>query len=59
MASTLKLLNVIDEFTRECPAIVVARNIDADGVVACLEHIAAERGAPDLPEVRQWSRVHR
>jgi len=31
---TLKLLNVIDEFTRECPAIVVARNIDADGVVA-------------------------
>jgi hypothetical protein len=24
----------------------VARNIDADGVVACLERIAAERGAP-------------
>ena len=43
---TLKLLNVIDEFTRQCPAIVVARNIDADGVVACLERIAAERGAP-------------
>jgi putative transposase len=43
---TLKLLNVIDEFTRECPAIVVARNIDADGVVTCLERIAAERGAP-------------
>jgi transposase InsO family protein len=43
---TLKLLNVIDEFTRECPAIVVARNIDADGVVSCLERIAAERGAP-------------
>jgi transposase InsO family protein len=43
---TLKLLNVIDEFTRECPAIVVARNIDADGVVACLERIAAQRGAP-------------
>ena len=43
---TLKLLNVIDEFTRECPAIEVARNIDADGVVSCLERIAAERGAP-------------
>jgi putative transposase len=43
---TLKLLNVIDEFTRECPAIEVARNIDADGVVACLERIAAQRGAP-------------
>ncbi len=43
---TLKLLNVIDEFTRECPDIEVARNIDADGVVSCLERIAAERGAP-------------
>jgi putative transposase len=43
---TLKLLNVIDEFTRECHAIVVARNIDADGVVACLDRLAAVRGAP-------------
>jgi hypothetical protein len=33
---TLKLLNVID----------VERSIDADGVVACLEPLAAERGAP-------------
>jgi putative transposase len=43
---TLKLLNVFDEFTRECPAIVTERSIDADGVVACLEKIAAVRGAP-------------
>ncbi len=42
----LKLLNVIDEFTRECLAIDVDRSIDADGVVACLERLAAERGAP-------------
>jgi putative transposase len=42
----LKLLNVIDEYTRECLAIVVERSIDADGVVACLEQITAERGAP-------------
>jgi hypothetical protein len=48
---TLKLLNVIDEFTRECPAIVVARNIDADGVVAALD--------PGLLALRQRSRVHR
>ena len=45
-ARTLKLLNVIDEFTRECPAILVDRNIDADKVVAILDRIAAERGAP-------------
>jgi len=42
----LKLLNVIDEFTRECLAIEVERSIDADGVVRCLERLAAERGAP-------------
>jgi putative transposase len=42
----LKLLNVIDEYTRECLAIVVERSIDADGVVACLEQITAVRGAP-------------
>ena len=43
---SLKLLNVIDEFTREALAIDVERSIDADGVVACLERLAAERGAP-------------
>ncbi len=42
----LKILNVIDEFTREALATDVERSIDADGVVACLERLAAERGAP-------------
>ena len=42
----LKLLNVIDEYTRECLAIDVDRSIDADGVVRCLDRLAAERGAP-------------
>jgi putative transposase len=43
---TLKLLNIVDEFTRECPAIVVERSIDADLVVATLDRLACERGAP-------------
>jgi putative transposase len=43
---TLKLLNIVDEYTRECPAIVVGRSIDADKVVATLDRLAAERGAP-------------
>jgi putative transposase len=43
---TLKMLNIVDEFTRECPAIVVERNIDADLVVATLERLVLERGAP-------------
>jgi putative transposase len=42
----LKILNVIDEFTREALATDVARNIDADGVVSCLERLVRERGAP-------------
>jgi len=42
----LKLLNVIDEYTRECLSIDVSRNIDADKVVTCLERLAQERGAP-------------
>jgi putative transposase len=42
----LKLLNVIDEYSRECLAIDVDRGIDADGVVRCLERLALQRGAP-------------
>jgi putative transposase len=38
-------LNVIDEYSRECLAIDTERSIDADGVVACLERLAAERCA--------------
>jgi len=43
---TLKLLNVVDEYTRECPAIVVDRSIDADRVVATLDRLTVTRGAP-------------
>jgi putative transposase len=43
---TLKLLNIVDEYTRECPAIVVDRSINADRVVAVLDRLAATRGAP-------------
>jgi putative transposase len=43
----LKLLNVVDEFTRESLVMLVQRNIDADTVVAVLERLAAERRAPE------------
>jgi putative transposase len=43
---TLKMLNVIDEFTRECPAIEVARKLDADDVVNVLDRLALVHGAP-------------
>ena len=43
---TLKMLNVIDEFTREALAIKVDRAIDADGVVDILDRLALKGGAP-------------
>jgi len=41
----LKLLNVVDEFTRESLAMLVARSIDADTAVSVLGALAAERPA--------------
>jgi putative transposase len=41
---TLKILHVVDEFTRESLADVVAYHIDADATVAALDKIAAARG---------------
>jgi putative transposase len=43
----LKLLNVVDEFTRESLEMLVKRGIDADRTVEVLERLAAERGAPE------------
>jgi putative transposase len=42
----IRLLNVVDEFTREALVMHVARSIDADTTVAVLERLVAERGAP-------------
>jgi putative transposase len=64
----LKILTLTDEFTRESLAIEVATSIRARGVVAVLDHVIGERGAPAYlrsdngPEfvahaVRQWVRV--
>jgi putative transposase len=44
---TLKLLNVVDEFTREALEMLVERNIDADRTVGVLERLTGERGAPE------------
>ncbi|HVQ98589.1 MAG TPA: integrase core domain-containing protein [Mycobacterium sp.] len=43
---TIKMLNVIDEYTREALAIEVDRSIDADGVVDVLNRLALTHGAP-------------
>jgi len=43
---TLKLLNVVDEHTREALTIEVNRSIDADATVNVLDRLVAERGTP-------------
>jgi putative transposase len=66
----LKLLNIVDEFTREALAIHVARRIDSDQAVNVLERLANTRGAPSFvrcdngPELtahalRDWCRFRR
>ena len=63
----LKLLNIVDEHTREALDVVVGRRIDADSTVATLERLVAQRCAPQFircdngPEltanaVRDWCR---
>ena len=61
----VKLLTIVDEFTRECLAIEVARRLRADDVLFCLAELCVHRGVPahlrsdNGPEfaakaVRQW-----
>ena len=42
----LRLLAVVDEYTRECLAIDVARRLTSDDVLYCLGQLFVERGAP-------------
>lgn len=57
----LKLLNVVDEFTREALAMRVGRSCDADTVVAVIETLVAQYGAPQHlrmdngPELVAWA----
>jgi putative transposase len=40
------LLAIIDEYTRECPAIEIARSFTARDVTLTLQYLFAVRGAP-------------
>ncbi len=57
---TIKLLNIIDEYTRECLAIEIGRSIDADQVVAVLDTLALTRGgAPVYVRFDNGPRIRR
>jgi transposase InsO family protein len=42
-----RMLTGIDEFTRRCPAIVVARKLNSDDVHDCVTHLFVAHGAPE------------
>jgi putative transposase len=43
---TLKWLSIVDEYTRECLALVVARNLKAEDVLDVVAELIAVRGVP-------------
>ena len=43
----IKMLTVIDEFSRECLAIVVERRLQSDDVLSCLADLFIKHGVPD------------
>ena len=51
----IRLLTVIDVFTRECLALKVARSIPARAVTAALDQVVAERGPPRVIQVDNGS----
>jgi putative transposase len=57
----LKLLNVVDEFTKEALAMRVGRSCNADQLLDVIEALMRERGAPEYlrmdngPEIMAWA----
>ena len=41
------MLTVIDEFTRQCLAIIVDRKLNSDNVLHCLTDLFVQHGLPD------------
>ena len=64
----LKLLNVVDEFTRQCLVIHIDTTIDSEQVIEVIQQLISQRGAPthlrmdNGPEMvahalRDWCRI--
>ena len=57
-ARSFRILNVIDEYTRECLATVVKRHLTHEDVMICLTVVLSTRNARAY-SVRQWAGIHR
>lgn len=55
----IEALVVLDEFTRECLVIEVARRLRSDDVLAVLTDLFVRRGPARAPSLGQRARVHR
>ena len=44
---SLKILTIMDEYTRECLAVDVARNIRTENVIDCLAELFIRKGVPE------------
>ena len=55
----LKMLTVLDEYSRECLAIVVARRLRADDVLQTLSELFVEHGPPLSANVRETRSTQR
>lgn len=53
----LKLMPILDEYTRECPAIRVERSITAENVIDELARLMVTRGAPGFHPIGQRAGV--
>jgi putative transposase len=59
---SFRMLTVIDEYTRRCLAIVVARRLRSDDVLHCLTDLMSEHGPPEhirSDNVLRWERRRR
>ena len=54
-----RMLCVLDEFTRKCLAIRVARRLGSIDVIEMLAELCLEQGVPGHVRSDHWSRVHR
>ena len=43
----IKILTILDEYTRQCPAIVVERRLNSDDVLHCLTDLFIKHGSPE------------
>jgi len=45
--SKVRMLNIVDVFTKECPAIVVSSSLPSSKVISTLDYLAETRGLPE------------